>query len=751
MKWIKIFFVAMLTSIVVLNTIDQLAPVDLTPRTTTLVVTDRQGEPLRAFADEQGIWRYPVTPEQVSPNYLTALFTFEDQYFYQHPGINPGALVRATWQWLSSGEVVSGGSTLTMQVARLRYGQAPGVSGKLVQMWRALQLEWHYSKADILTYYLNHAPFGGAIEGVEAASRSYFGHSADILTDAQAALLAGLPQAPSYYRPDRHPGRAAYQRDKVLARLLASGELLAEGYQAAKLEPVIANLPRRPLQAPLLARQLRNETPNAGLITTTIDRQVQQPLRQLTSNYTQQLPPNASLAAVVMRHGDGQVLGYVGSADFTDNQRFAHIDMTRAQRSPGSTLKPFIYGMALDDGSIHSASLLMDVPLVFADYQPSNFDRGFSGPVSVQEALKQSLNLPSVQVLEQVGPERFYSQLANAGVVLQLPPQAKPSLAIALGGTSSNLLDLVKAYSALANGGQTLSPVLRKNQPTQTRQLLSPEAAWITRTMLLEANGQIALKTGTSAGYRDTWAIAVTTHYTIGVWIGMPDNQAMAGYYGAVAAKPLAQAIARQLPRQAVSWHRQPEAVSQQDICWPSPVSCDQRLKAWTINELVPPTLMQTRAQQLGRQQTSTTSYWRATDTGLRVELGCVENAEQVTTALWPAPLQGYLPPAWRSENRLPAIDPRCSQSTASLHSSAIKITGIDNNARLRRHATTNALPDITVHARGGQADWYWFLNGELLPQRSNRLTLSITEPGQYQLAVTDPTGASDQVVFYIE
>lgn len=732
--------------IITLNTIDQLAPVDLTPRTTTVMVTDRNGEPLRAFADEQGIWRYPTSTEQVSENYLNALLTFEDSHYFSHPGINPFSLMRAFGQWLNSGEIVSGGSTLTMQVARLRYGQAPGIGGKMVQMWRALQLEWHYSKTDILNYYLNHAPFGGAIEGVEAASRSYFGHSAELLTDAQAALLAGLPQAPSYYRPDRHPERATYQRNKVLKRQLAAQTLSLSDYDSALLEPVQVQRIERPLQAPLLARYLRQQQPDSGLITSTLDRQVQQPLRQLTSHYAQQLPPNASLAAVVMRHGDGHVLGYVGSADFSDNQRFAHVDMVQANRSPGSTLKPFIYGQALDEGIIHSESLLMDVPLVFADYQPSNFDRGFSGPVSTSQALKQSLNLPAVQILEQIGPARFYSQLANAGMPLQLPQQAKPSLAIALGGTATNLLSLTQTYSALANAGKTIAPVLTLDTHTRSRHLLSPEAAWIVRNMLQD--NQVAVKTGTSAGYRDTWAMAVTTHYTIGVWIGMPDNQAMSGYYGGIAAKPLAQAIANQLPRQSTSWHSKPDNVQPTQICWPARAKCDQTLTAWTIDERVPNTLMHTKSQP---QQQSQVQYWRATDTGLRVSLGCVDSAEQVTTALWPAPLQSYLPNAWRTSQRLPAVDPRCSQNTAKLNAMPVEIVGIDDKARFRRHATTETLPSIVARANGGQPPWFWFLNGELLTERGSRLAVPVSGPGAYQLSVTDPTGAGDKVEFFID
>lgn len=719
--------------------------VDLTPKTASQLVVDRHGNPMRAFADEAGIWRYPITLDQVSPNYLAALLAYEDRYFYYHPGVNPWALARSAWQWLSNGEIVSGGSTLTMQVARLRYGQRPGIAGKLQQMIRALQLEWRYSKADILTYYINHAPFGGALEGVEAASRSYFGHASARLTDAQAALLAGLPQAPSYYRPDRHPERARYQRDKVLARWQQHGDLALGAVAAAKLEPVQARVPTPPLLSPLLARQLQ-QTDDRSVIPTTIDRQIQQPLAALTQRYSQQLPSGASLAAVVMRHGDGDVLGYVGSADFADPSRFGYIDMTSAVRSPGSTLKPFIYGMALDQGIIHSASLLIDAPLVFDDYLPRNFDRGFSGPVAADVALNQSLNLPAVQVLDQLGAQRFYSQLANAGVVLPLPKQAKPNLAIGLGGSGTTLLDLMALYSAFGNAGEVLTPRLQPQQSQTSRPLLSPASAWIIRDMLAE-HGQL-IKTGTSAAYQDSWTMLVNEFYTIGVWVGMPDNQAMTGFYGGVAAKPLAIAISQQLPPQPQRWPQRPEAVTKKVICWPGQFQCDQQRQAWTIHGAVPPTLMHTTSQQT-LARTSDIHYWVATDTGLRGPLGCVTSMQQRQTSLWPPALQTYIPSAWQTLTRLPKHDPRCQVTPATQLPLTIK--GIEDGSRLRRHQSTQELPTITVRASGGEPDWYWLLNGELLAERGHQLTLTLEEKGRYELVVSDQTGRSDRLVFYID
>lgn len=561
--------------ILVLGMLDQFFPADLTPEHQARLVVDSNGDPLRAFADADGVWRYETGPEQVSQKYLESLIQYEDRWFYNHPGVNPLSLLRACWQWLTHGKIISGGSTLTMQVARIRYKLKSGLGAKFVQLGRALQLEFYFTKQDILTYYLNHAPFGGPLEGVEAASRSYFGYSASRLTQAQAALLAVLPQAPSRYRPDRYPERAKQQRDKVLDRLVTFGRLTEEEAADAKLEAVVVSAPRYQMQAPLLARRLVNALPDKAVIVSFIDSNVQQALESIARNSTHLIPERASMAMMVMEHETGKVVGYVGSQNLLDRQRFGHVDMVVAQRSPGSALKPFIYGLALDSGIIHSESLLMDVPLSFGDYRPQNFNRGFSGPVSVSDALKKSLNVPAVQVLEQVGVDNFYARLQTGGAGMTLPPNGKPNLAVALGGVSTNLENLVHLYSALGNRGEAIKPRFTAADAPRKNHLMSPGAAWIIRSMLYRStplvNGTttLAIKTGTSYGYRDSWALAVAEHHTIGVWVGRPDNAAMPGHYGNLTAVPIAQAVAAVLPMTEKSVHPRPDSVSAQTICWP--------------------------------------------------------------------------------------------------------------------------------------------------------------------------------------
>ncbi|WP_249360374.1 penicillin-binding protein 1C, partial [Citrobacter sp. wls707] len=420
---------------------DKIWPLPLHEVDPARVVVAHDGTPLWRFADADGIWRYPVTIDEVSPRYLQALINYEDRWFWKHPGVNPFSVLRAAWQDLSSGRVVSGGSTLTMQVARLLDPHPRTFGGKFRQLWRALQLEWHLSKRDILTLYLNRAPFGGTLQGVGAASWAYLGKSPAQLSYSDAALLAVLPQAPSRLRPDRWPERAEAARNKVLERMAIQGIWSAKQVQESREEPVWLAPRQMPQLAPLFSRMMLGKS-RSDKIVTTLDAGLQRQLEELAQNWKGRLPARSSLAMIVVDHTDMSVRGWVGSVDMNDDSRFGHVDMVNAIRSPGSVLKPFIYGLALDDGLIHPASLLQDVPRRTGDYRPGNFDSGFHGPVSMSEALVRSLNLPAVQVLEAYGPKRFAASLRNVGLPLYLPAGAAPNLSLILGGAGARLDDM---------------------------------------------------------------------------------------------------------------------------------------------------------------------------------------------------------------------------------------------------------------------------------------------------------------------
>ncbi|MBN8452756.1 MAG: penicillin-binding protein 1C [Candidatus Accumulibacter sp.] len=514
------------------------------------VVLARDGTPLRAFPDREHIWRHPVRLEEVSPHYIEALIGFEDRAFWWHPGVNPWALLRAGVLWLQNGRIVSGGSTLTMQVARLLEPTPRTPAGKLRQIVRALQIELRCSKREILEIHLRLAPMGGVLEGVEAASRAYLGKPAQRLSESEAALLAALPQAPSLLRPDRHPERARAARDKVLQRM--AGRWPASTIADARQEPVIAQPVREPLLAPLFAERMRRLQPHAARIESTLDAAMQQMVEQILATRLGILPPRVSMAALVIDNETLEVRAYAGSADFSDSERFAHVDMVQAARSPGSALKPFLYGLALDEGLIHSESLLADVPQSFAGYQPGNFQASFSGPVGASEALQRSLNVPAVEVLERLGAQRFVSLLRRGGLRLELPPGATANLSVILGGAAVNLEGLVGAYSALARAGVSGQPRYLAESPLVESRMLSAGAAFIIRDVL-ESGGPvarmvdggigsrrgIAWKTGTSFGFRDAWAVGVSDRHTAGVWVGRPDGTPNPGFFGANIAAPL--------------------------------------------------------------------------------------------------------------------------------------------------------------------------------------------------------------------
>ena len=738
--------------------VDALFPMDLTPRTRTRVVLADGGTPLRAFSDKEGIWRYPVTLDQVSPLYIEALLGYEDRWFYSHPGVNPVSMVRAAWQWGASGRIVSGGSTLTMQVARLRRPVPRTVVGKLQQIFAALQLEWHHDKDEILTYYLNHAPFGGTFEGVQAACYAYFEHGAKELTHAQAALLAVMPQSPSHFRPDRYPARAEGARNKCLDRLQDFSVWDAATVAEAKEEKVVAWPVEVSMTAPILARRLHQGLPaEVTRVETFIDFPLQEAMEQLVLDYAAGLPPRVSIAAMAMENATGAVKAYVGSADFFNKERFGNVDMVRALRSPGSTVKPFIYGMALDEGLICSQSLLMDVPIAFGDYRPVNFHRSFSGPVSSASALAHSLNLPAVQLMDHVGARFFYAGMVNSGFEIRLPKGASPNLSMALGGFATRLEDLVLVFSSLGRGGKTVKPRLTQNTPVEESTLLSSGAAWIVQEMLIPAQNRqmrhdgavFAVKTGTSYGFRDAWALGVDSGYTVGVWVGRPDGTPVPGHYGAQTATPLLNLIFPLLPPHR-SLVPRPLSVTEGRICWPQGialgqgVTCDSPRTAWLLDGTAPPTLTATRSAP--GPAVTTLTFSTTADGRYRLPAGHKTGDSAVKhLTLWPVALESWLPFDQRRSRVIPPLAPAYANRPDPIIEEPVSIKGVEDNEVIIKKDAEGQYPFFNVHVEGGSGPWYWFENS-ILAATGAGFTFRPSHPGRYQILVVDQSGAVDQV-----
>ena len=749
---------------------DVVDPLPLPKDDMARVVLAQDGTPLWRFADHNGVWRYPVRIEQVSPYYIEALLGYEDRWFYQHPGVNPLSIARAAWQNLSGGRVVSGGSTLSMQVARLLDPHPRTLLGKLRQVWRTAQLEWHLSKDEILTLYLNRAPFGGTLEGVAAASWAYLGKSPKSLSRAEAALLAVLPQAPSRLRPDRHPQRAQAARDKILQRL-EQFEVWPQAAIADALQERVWLAPRdEPSSAPLLARRL-NTAKSSAVIETTLDASLQRRLEDMLLGWRARLPERTSAAIIVVEHETMAVQAYLGSLDLQDTQRFGHVDMIQAVRSPGSTLKPFLYGLALDEGLIHSESLLQDVPRHSGDYRPGNFSQGFSGPVAASQALSRSLNLPVVQLLEVYGPKRFTGELRNSGVPLLLPRGAEPNLALILGGVGTRLEDVVSGFSAFARQGKVAKLRFQPQQTLQEKPLMSPGAAWIVRRILsgqrrpdldpraqLVERAPLAWKTGTSYGFRDAWAVGVSSRYLIGVWIGRPDGTPVPGQFGLASATPLLLQVHdvmnhrdRQNAKPVVA-DPQPASVGVAAICWPlgqvlprSDDNCRRLRFAWTLNGTVPPTL------NMGEPFSSELQplVW-LNEQGLRVGKDC-PGATAQRIALWPAALEPWLPLAEQRRTRLAALDPSCPPAVA-MQSEPIQIVGVNQGDRLQRAAGQQSELRLRFSSLGGSAKQWWYLNGRPLLNTEDGQGFDhvFSAAGIYQLSVLDDAGQTGAVQFSV-
>jgi penicillin-binding protein 1C len=555
----RLFFVFLACGLSLLGLafgLDRTFPPDLGRlRHVSVLVEDSDGRLLRAFTATDDAWRLPVAVKDVDPRFLQMLVAYEDRRFYWHAGVDPLALVRALWQWARNGSVVSGASTLTMQTVRLLEPRPRTLSSKLIEMLRALQLEVHFSKSEILGIYLTLAPYGGNLEGVRAASLFYFGKEPVHLTDAEAALLVALPQSPERVRPDRNPVFAKAARDHVLARLEEEGVLNRTALAELGSEPVPERRQEAPMVAAHLAERLRAADPAAVEIRTTIDGSLQRGLEALVARRQNELESGATIALIAVHNSDHAVRGYVGSTDILDVSRHGPIDMITAVRSPGSTLKPFIYGLAFDGLLIHPETIMVDRPMRFGDYAPKNFDNRFHGEVTAREALQMSLNLPAVALLDRIGPLELARRFGLSGVTLRLPAEApQPGLPIALGGVGVTLQDLATLYVGLANRGVTQPLRFRMDQEEGDKQsLMSPLAAWyVTHILedmppppnrLIASDGrrqrQIAYKTGTSYGFRDAWAIGYDREWTIGVWVGRPDGSFSPGRLGRDAAAPL--------------------------------------------------------------------------------------------------------------------------------------------------------------------------------------------------------------------
>lgn len=551
-------------------------------------VLARDSTVLYAFLTPDEQWRMEARLDEITPELTKAIIYKEDKYFWYHPGINPVAVFRAFGKNILFARRTSGASTITMQVARMLEPKQRSYGNKLVEMFRALQLEVHYSKREILQTYLSLVPYGSNIQGVKAAALLYFNKTPDQLSLAEITALSIIPNRPNRLVMGRDNAHIIRERNKWLQRFERDHLFSDDIIQDALREPLSAYRHSAPSNAPQFAWRMRRMQPGALELYTTIDAHKQQTAEELTAAYMEGLKLqgvyNAAVLVVDIR--TREVQAYVGSSDFFDSLHHGQVDGVTAHRSPGSTLKPLLYGMALDRGLITPKTMIADVPMQFGTYAPENYDLHFRGNIPAAEALQQSLNIPAVTLLNQLGVPHFVNALSQAGFRQVWKDRKKMGLSVILGGCGVSLEELTGLYSAFANKGQFQPLCYQRSNKTgavaRDTTLVSIEGNYLLTEILRNLHRpdvpnlsgqalrlpQIAWKTGTSYGRRDAWSIGFNQHYTIGVWIGNFNGKGVAGLNGAGTATPLLFQLFRALdPLADQAWDMPMGQLAQRFVC----------------------------------------------------------------------------------------------------------------------------------------------------------------------------------------
>jgi penicillin-binding protein 1C len=722
-------------------------------------VTDRNGNLLWTGLTADDKYRIRVPLSAIAPVAIRATLLQEDRYFCVHPGINPVAVARSIWQLASTRRIHSGASTISMQVARLRYHlNTRTFTGKLVQMFRAIEIERHYSKDQIMEAYLNLAPYGGNIEGIEAASEIDFGKPAAKLTLPEAAALCVIPQSPARraLRLGRENPALTAAQDRLLTLLGADAE--AHDFRAQREW-------QRPFLAPHFTRQVLRMDGASGNIATTLDLDLHRMLEGRIASFvdTHRSLGVANAAAMLVDTHGMQVLAQVGSADFALAAIQGQVDCTASPRSPGSALKPFIYALALQQGLIHPLSILEDAPKSFGSYNPENFDREFVGPIRATDALARSRNIPAITLASQLARPTLYEFLRSAGI--DLPhDESFYGLALPLGGAEVTMQDLVKLYGALANDG-ALQPLQYRLDatPAASRRVLTPEATFLTLEMLRTARPEVAdtgetdpifWKTGTSNGFRDAWAVAVFDHYIMAVWVGNADGRGNPEFVGRTCAAPLLfQGIdsLRAEGRVHLGPHNPPPGANLKrvEFCAVSGQLagpyCEHRMEGWFIPGISPITSCSVHRQ-----------VYLDAATGMR--LPGPDPTRDVRTEVyefWPSELMRLFREAGMPRRRPPPYLPGSRPDGATYQAgNPPRITSPRAGAIYELQAGAAARQELTLQAQT-EADVeqvYWFADKQFIGRSAPREPLAWTPaPGAYCLTAVDDAGRADTEKVNIE
>ncbi|MCP3954347.1 MAG: penicillin-binding protein 1C [Desulfobacterales bacterium] len=725
---------------------------------------DANGEMLAVLLSDDDFFRMKIPLEKISPLFIDTLLIKEDQYFYDHPGVNPLSILRAMGTNFQQGRIVSGASTLTMQLARMLDRRDRTYFNKAVEVFRAIKLERNFSKREILEHYLAIAPYGGNIEGVEAAAYAYFGKSAEYLSPAEIALLIALPRAPNALRPDRHPERARQTRDQVLQVMRKRKLIDEQQYLLSLQEPLPTSRQSFPNHIPHTAWSLKARYPQNYVHQLTIDRNLQSRTHTLLKQHVLSLAEQGITngAVVVMETRTREVKALVGSRDYFDQASLGANNGASSFRSPGSTLKPFLYALAVDSGMVSEKTVLYDIPVNYGGYSPQNYSKEFRGLVTMRDALAESLNVVAVTLSEKIGYQKLHRFLKQAKITSLKNDADYYGLPLVLGGVEMSLLELTNLYTVLANEG-SFKPY-RLNGETEgdgisERQLISPEASWIITDILTDverpdfpsswefssSRPTIAWKTGTSYAHQDAWSVGYTPEYTIGVWIGNFDATPAQGLSGSSVAAPLLFDVFQAVALDPNRWFDKPAMVQKRKVCaecgLPGNRFCKTEIEEYFVPTVVGPvTSKRCEVSQkividrrTGRQATSETPTTEKLQKIFKVwpsEMAMFLLEHGVPVRKVPAydinnmAGQKYYPPIIQSPVKNTQYIKRPDQLED--HEQAIKL----------RVATTNRVRQVS-----------WFLNEKHIATVDPGEPVYINPPvGEYIIKVVDEVGGEDHV-----
>ncbi|ACL69723.1 penicillin-binding protein 1C [Halothermothrix orenii H 168] len=737
-------------------------PEEKLKRSQSTLVYSKEGKVLRAFISKDGKWRIWTPLEDISPHLIKFVVNYEDRFFYYHPGVNPLAIMRAFWQNIRTREIVSGGSTITMQVSRLMEPKKRTLKNKIIEAFRALQLEHFYTKNEILEMYLNLAPYGGNIEGVEAASYLYFGKAPSQLSYAEAALITSLPQSPTILRPDYNPDGARKARNKVLKRMLRSGVIDKDSYLEAMEEPVPASRREWPFIAPHLCRELHLENNDRSRIYATIDSDIQLMTKRMLVNHLRAFKSKGITngSVVVIDNKTHEIKAMVGSVSFFDEDNNGQVNGALALRSPGSTLKPFIYGLGICQGIITPGHYLEDVPIDYGGYSPENYDRTYNGIVSAEEALKRSLNVPAVNLNARLNEGTDLYRLLKKAGISSIRNLDNYGLAIALGGCEINLLELTSLYSSMACGGYYYEPILTENKKTTSVKLFDEGTSFIITEILTELRRpdlpaawqftdlpRIAWKTGTSYGHRDAWSIGYNPRYTVGVWLGNFDGRGSPNLVGARAAAPLLFDIFNVLNKNnPTGWFERPDTVGIRKVC---------SLSGQLPNKYCPATVEEYYLKD--RSPTVKCQFHRIVylnEEGYRVPKSIKKdfNLERKIYIHWPPRIA-----SWRTSHgypvyQLPELQPDFQHQLSG--KPPVIESPVEGVIYDLRQGVSDKYQKIafTASVSNDVSHIYWFVDGSLIGTvKPGEKLFYLPEPGEHEVVCQDDMGRLNKINIIIK